>query len=50
MYDCMFLFKYDFIFLLAVSSQDNVPAHGTYHVQYVDSEIYTATGQGQTQM
>ncbi|XP_055697324.1 DNA-binding protein RFX2 isoform X2 [Phlebotomus papatasi] len=33
-----------------VSSQDNVASHGAYHVQYVDSELYTTTGQGQTQM
>lgn len=32
-----------------VSQQDNVNSHGTYHVQYVDSELYTST-QGQAQL
>ncbi|XP_055615716.1 DNA-binding protein RFX2 isoform X2 [Toxorhynchites rutilus septentrionalis] len=32
-----------------VSSPDNVQNHHTY-VQYVDSDMYSATGQGQTQM
>ncbi|XP_065073163.1 DNA-binding protein RFX2 isoform X6 [Ochlerotatus camptorhynchus] len=34
---------------VTVSSPDNVQNHHTY-VQYVDSDMYTATGQGQTQM
>ncbi|KAJ6638550.1 Transcription factor RFX3 [Pseudolycoriella hygida] len=33
-----------------VSQNDNVTSHGTYHVQYVDSELYSSSSQGQTQM
>uniref|UniRef100_A0A336MR21 CSON005548 protein n=1 Tax=Culicoides sonorensis TaxID=179676 RepID=A0A336MR21_CULSO len=37
-------------FFISVSSpQDNVGSQGTYHLQYVDPEIYTS-GQGQAQM
>ncbi|XP_053680673.1 DNA-binding protein RFX2 [Anopheles nili] len=34
---------------VTVSSPENVPSHHTY-VQYVDSDMYNTSGQGQTQM
>lgn len=40
---------FDTQFIL-VPSEDNVGSHSTYHVQYVDSDLYTATGQAQSQM